>query len=138
MDAVPPADDPLSTPSRRQQKLAQTERQFLHQLAAWHPRDDIALARARLTLPRTCPPPASTPQTLKARAEQEYYLRRYADALCSAREALSRMEARPEAETRELRELRELARRCERRMRMGTATGAEEEEEGGAGTAYST
>lgn len=104
-------------PSLRQQKLSQNESQFLLQKSSWRPQDDIALSHARLTLPLA----SSSPESLKIKAEQEYYLRRYADALSSAKEALRRMEREAEGaegerrERRELRELRDLVGRCERR-----------------------
>ena len=122
-DTDPP---PSSSSSLRQQKLTQTESQFLLQKSSWRPQDDIALSHARLTLPL----PLASPENLKIRAEQEYYLRRYADALGSAREALRRIEevmsggeGGGRAAEGERRELRELVGRCEGRVGMREGEG---------------
>lgn len=116
----------------RQQKLQQTEASFQLQKAAWAPKDDIFVAASTLALSAvdlaTSPAAAeiSVP-ALKAKAEREYYLRRYPSVVASATEALRRIAVSQEgspppsvrASEEDKRDLMALLERCAVQLQNG-------------------
>lgn len=124
--------EPSAQQQQRRQKLHQTEASFNLHKAAWAPKDDILLAASTLALALPAADPVGSPAAaqipapvLKAKAEREYYLRRYASAMVSAKEALRRIAASQEGGTSssirasedDKRDLVALLERCAVRLR---------------------
>ena len=112
------------TRALRRQKLHQTEASFKLQKAAWTPKDDILLAASTLALPAADLASAAkiSASALKAKAEREYYLRRYPSAIASAKEALRRIAVSQEgsssvkASEEDKRDLTALLEKCAARL----------------------
>ena len=116
----------------RRQKLQQTEASFQLQKEAWAPKDDILVAASTLALSATdlATSPAAAKisvPALKAKAEREYYLRRYPSVVASAKEALRRIAISQEgscppsvrATEEDKRDLMALLERCTAQLQNG-------------------